>query len=120
MRKTEGDSSFGKTSETVPRIQERNRTGKRRSCLPVLRLIRPDLFSRDFLQRLYKEFPERLNGCYLKTFLRRMRAAECRAETYDIHARILAENDGTFEAGMVYLHDALFAVLLPCRLSSGG
>ena len=41
-----------------------------------------------------------------------MRTAERGTETHDIHARILAENDGTFEAGMVYLHDALFAVLL--------
>ena len=41
-----------------------------------------------------------------------MRAAECRAETYDIHAGVLAENDRTLEAGVVYLHNTLFTVLL--------
>lgn len=70
------------------------------------------IYFSDLLQRCGEQLPERFGGIDLEALARGMGREEGRSETHHIHARILAEDDGALQSGVVSLYRSLFACLL--------
>ena len=75
--------------------------------IPAVALLHRNLF-----EGLYQQVPERLCRGNLETLGSRVGAADGGAEAHHVEVRILAKNDRALQAGMVYLHHGVFALLI--------
>ena len=66
----------------------------------------------NLLQHFLQQVPERFYRADEASLCRGVRTADGGSERYNVQVRVFAQDDGTLQAGVVYLHDTLFAVLL--------
>ena len=73
------------------------------------RLLERFLLLRNILKRFLQQLPERLDRLDESTLRSGVGRLHRGAETHHIEVRILAEDNGTLQSGMVYLDDAILA-----------